>query len=67
MQKNGANLKSLPDQFNDFFLESWDVFNEVRMTTIGLGPEMPVTLATSPDGHRVLAGFERGMVALVAI
>jgi hypothetical protein len=51
---------------NSFFLEFWEVQNEIGVSCIQLGPREPVSLACSADGHKVLAGFN-GTVKLFGL
>jgi WD40 repeat protein len=50
-----------------YYLEFWSVHTEIGVNTIQLGPAKPRALASSVDGHRVLAGFEGGHVILYGL
>jgi WD domain, G-beta repeat len=51
----------------DYVLEFWDVATQVGVSRAVVGPEEPLALTSSYDGHRILAGFEGGHIGLYAL
>ena len=62
-----ALYSALHQQYNDtFYIEFWSVDYETAAKGVPLGPEKPLSVAPSVDGHRVLVGYE-GYVNLVGV
>lgn len=63
--------RSLADELKSskpiFYLELWDAVSERGLSAISLGPTPPSAVACSPDGHRVLAGFDDAIVVLFGL
>jgi hypothetical protein len=62
-----ALYSALHQQYNNgYFIEFWSVDYETAAKGVPLGPERPLSVAPSVDGHRVLVGYE-GYVNLVGV
>jgi hypothetical protein len=51
----------------EYFLEFWDVSYEMVVKRVQVWSEEPSVLASSGDGHLVLAGSEDGCVSLYGV
>jgi len=64
---DAALYSALHQQYSSgYFIEFWSVDYETAAKGVPLGPEKPLSVAPSVDGHRVLVGYE-GYVNLVGV
>jgi WD40 repeat protein len=63
---NVANSMQSPTG-GSYFFEFWDVVSETGVQAVALGPDPPLAVAYSADGHRVLAGFDDGYAYLFSL
>jgi WD40 repeat protein len=65
---SGAIEGALPAETGgNYVLEFWDVATQVGVGRAAVGEEQPLGLASSHDGHRILAGFDNGHICLYAL
>ncbi len=56
-----------PENPGSYVLEFWDVATQAGVCSAPMGPEEPLVLACSHDGHRVVAGFANGHIGLYGV